>query len=150
MSRELKQNSKGGHFGYEVNNLLNEKEIYLSKQDIFNIAKYAIEKHIVIVTLSKEWEDIQNSYTDNEDIEAIKAQKEALEQEPTKFIVEVKDLGNELEISNPKYSNKVTIDYNNDETYFKNILSLFPNFGIIQFRNMEGFDLIELAELKRS
>jgi len=66
MSRELKQNSKGGHFGYEVNNLLNEKEIYLSKQDIFNIAKYAIEKHIVIVTLSKEWEDIQNSYTDME------------------------------------------------------------------------------------
>jgi len=53
---------------YEVKNLLNEKKVILAREDIFKIAKYAIEnKMIDIVLVDEELNYI--SLQDNDDIE---------------------------------------------------------------------------------
>lgn len=53
---------------YEVKNLLNEKNVILAREDIFKIAKYAIENEIVdIVLVDEELNYI--SLHDNDDLE---------------------------------------------------------------------------------
>lgn len=159
-----------GDYEYHIINLLPENYTHHKKMEIvvsmdnlspyiYKVAIFPVIKDVEIgykidPLTERKLNEMTNILTpsDKEIEEFIETKKEidSLQEAPTKFIIEVRDLGSELEISNPQYSQKVTIDYDNEETYFKNILSVFPNFGIIQFRNMEGFDLIELSEFKRS
>jgi len=52
---------------YEVKNLLNEKKVILAREDIFKIAKYAIENEIIDVTWfevdSVDYTSLQNDIT---------------------------------------------------------------------------------------
>jgi hypothetical protein len=53
---------------YEVKNLLNEKNVILHREDIFKIAKYAIENNIIdIVLVDNEFNYF--SIHDNDDIQ---------------------------------------------------------------------------------
>ena len=62
--------------------------------------------------------------------------------------IEVAEKGNKLLIKNLSNKNTVSIFYDEEKSYFKNILGLFPNYGVVDFETRKDRDIFEIKELK--
>jgi len=66
------------------------------------------------------------------------------------MIIHVTDIGNKLIIKNADTNTRVLIPYNQEKSYFKNVLSIFKGFGVIDFychNALKDTDVFELSPL---
>ena len=62
--------------------------------------------------------------------------------------IEVRDFGKKIEVKVVKTDSKIIVPYDDNKSYMKNILSIFPKFGVVEFIQGENKDTLELKELK--